>query len=349
MDPSLTNAQADHAPRAAEALRIADRARQLEREGSAREALEEFDLALSLLERQRPSPAFADILRWKGTLLRETGDLGGAAGTYARSLDMARRLPYAGGIANVLNCQAIVAQRRGETALARRLFAEAGLNAVHAGERRLFSIIEQNLGALAMVQGDLRDAAARFKVSLRGFRDMGDDEGACWVLGNLARLQSATGEGEAAMRSSEEALAIAQRLEHRPLEGAIELARVEILVGAGRAEEAEHACRRGLAIAERAGDRARRAEGLRLLALIARERGDYERATRSLDEARGLARESEDALLAAEVERDAGDVWHRRGEGGPARMAWEQALARFRALGASVEVRAVEGRLAAAA
>jgi ATP/maltotriose-dependent transcriptional regulator MalT len=348
MNPSLSPTPAEAQSRSIEARRLADHARALEREGNAREALVEYDLALALLERQRPSSQHADILRWKGTLLRELGQLAAADPVYARSLDMSRRLPYAGGIANALNCQAIVAQRRGDAKVARRLFAEAGLNAVHAGERRLFGIIEQNLGALAMVQGDLKDARARFKVSLRGFRDAQDDEGACWVLCNLSRLHALAGEMDDAGRLSEEALALAHRIGHAALEGVVELSRVEPLLALGRAAEAEGACRRGLAMADRRGDRVHRAESMRLLAAIARERGELESAARSLEEAGRLARESEHALLAAEVDRDAGDLWLRRGERDAARMAWELALGRFRALGASRDASALEARLAGA-
>jgi tetratricopeptide (TPR) repeat protein len=306
-------------------------------------------LALTLLEAHRPSAQLADILRWKGTLLRELGNLAGAEPLYTRSLTISRTLPYAGGIANALNCLAIVSQRRGDVKQARRLYAEAGLNAVHAGERRLFGIIEQNLGALAMVQGEDKDALARFRLSLRGFRDAGDDEGACWVLCNVGRLQRMAGDLEEAERTSQEALTLAKRLGDLPLTEAVELSRVELLLARGLVTDAEKACRHGLAVAEHRGDRARHAESLRLLALIGRERGELESATRSLDEARTMARESEDALLAAEVERDAGELWLRRGEPGAARVAWELALTRFRALGAARQAGDVERRLSALA
>ncbi len=46
----------------------------LEREGSAREALSAYDLAIDAARAHRPSAQLADILRWKGTLLRELGD-----------------------------------------------------------------------------------------------------------------------------------------------------------------------------------------------------------------------------------------------------------------------------------
>ena len=349
MNPILSTTGTAHAPRTAEALRIAEHAQQLEREGSAHEALSEYDLALSMLSGGRPSAQHADLLRWKGSLLRDLGDHKAAEPIYAKSLDMSRRLPYAGGIANALNCLAIVAQRRGDVKQARRLFAEAALNAVHAGERRLFSIIEQNLGALSMVQGDLKDAEARLRLSLRGFRDAQDEEGACWVLCNLGRLHAAAGDHEDAERTAQEALAIARRTGHAALEGLVELSRVESLLARGQGAEAEAACRRGMAMAERRGDRAHRAESLRLLSLIARDRGELEHATRSLDEARALARESEDALTSAEVERDAGELWLRRGEPEAAKLAWEQAVRRFRALGASRDAMHVERRLAALA
>jgi tetratricopeptide (TPR) repeat protein len=339
VNKSVSHSPAERTPPAAEAQRIADRAQRLEREGSAREALAAYDLALTLLETHRPTAQLADILRWKGTLRRELGDLAGAEPLYTKSLAISR----------ALNCLAIVAQRRGDVKQARRLYAEAGLNAVHAGERRLFGMIEQNLGALAMVQGEDKDALARFRLSLRGFRDAGDEEGACWVLCNVGRLHMLAGELDEAERASQEALALARRLGDVPLTEAVELSRVELLLARGLVADAETVCRHGLAMAEHRGDRARHAESLRLLALVGRERGELESATRSLDAARTMARESEDALLEAEVERDAGELWLRRGEPAAARLAWEQALTRFRALGAARQVGDVERRLSALA
>jgi tetratricopeptide (TPR) repeat protein len=349
MNPGLTPSPAERTPAGAEVRRTVERAQRLEREGSAREALAAYDSALSLLEPQRPSAQLADVLRWKGTLLRELGNPAAAEPLYARSLEISRRLPYAGGIANALNCMAIIAQRRGDVKRARRLYAEAAQNAVHAGERRLFGMIEQNLGALAMVQGEDKDALARFRLSLRGFRDAGDEEGACWVLCNVGRLHMLAGELDEAERASQEALALARRLGDVPLTEAVELSRVELLLARGLVADAETVCRHGLAMAEHRGDRARHAESLRLLALVGRERGELESATRSLDAARTMARESEDALLEAEVERDAGELWLRRGEPAAARLAWEQALTRFRALGAARQVGDVERRLSALA
>jgi tetratricopeptide (TPR) repeat protein len=346
---SVATTSAARTPPTAEVQRIADRAQRLEREGSAREALSAYDLAVTLLEAHRPSAQLADILRWKGTLLRELGNPSAAEPVYTRSLAISRSLPYAGGIANALNCLAIVAQRRGDVKQARRLYAEAALNAVHAGERRLFGMIEQNLGALAMVQGADKDALARFRLSLRGFRDAGDEEGACWVLCNVGRLNMLAGDLDEAERASQEALALAKRLGDLPLTEAVELSRVEILLARGLVADAERVCRHGVAMAEHRGDRAHHAESLRLLALVGRERGELESATRSLDEARTMARESEDALLCAEVERDAGELWLRRGEPAAARLAWEQALTRFRALGAARQVVDVERRLSALA
>lgn len=178
MNRSVATTSAARTPPTAEVQRIADRAQRLEREGSAREALSAYDLAVTLLEAHRPSAQLADILRWKGTLLRELGNPSAAEPVYTRSLAISRSLPYAGGIANALNCLAIVAQRRGNVKQARRLYAEAALNAVHAGERRLFGMIEQNLGALAMVQGADKDALRALppqpaRLSRRGRRGRG--------------------------------------------------------------------------------------------------------------------------------------------------------------------------------
>src|SRR5687768_18089025 len=73
------------------AREMVQRARASERKGEAAKALGLYDDALAMFEGDSPDPFLADVLRWKGTLLRERGETEAAYRNYTQSLSHARR------------------------------------------------------------------------------------------------------------------------------------------------------------------------------------------------------------------------------------------------------------------
>src|SRR5688500_1462665 len=91
-----------------------ERARASERRGEGAKALGLYDDALSIFDADTRDPFLADILRWKGTLLRERGETEAAYRNYTLSLAQATRARARAGEAHALNCLGIIAQRRGD-------------------------------------------------------------------------------------------------------------------------------------------------------------------------------------------------------------------------------------------
>src|SRR4051812_7125676 len=75
-------------------------------------ALSLYDDALGQFSDDSADPFLADVLRWKGTLLREHGDTEGAFRCYTRSLEKAVLCGSEGCQARALNCLGTIAQRR---------------------------------------------------------------------------------------------------------------------------------------------------------------------------------------------------------------------------------------------
>ena len=323
-----------------------DAARAAERRDAPDDALARYDEALKLLEGLEPAELLADALRWKGTVHRERGETEEARVLYARSAAIADTLGYRAGKAHALNCLAAVAQRRGDMAEAERLYRLAALVGAEAGDQRLLDMIQQNLGILANIRGDLDEALRRYRMSLRAYEAAGDDQTAALTWNNLGMLHTDCGEFIEAELAYERAIAIANRRGDVHVARAVGLNRIELLIAVARWAEADEHCSRALDAAERRRDRARRAEALKFLGVIERNRRQYDRAADALAEARGLATECGDVLLSAELLSELGETWCLRGDAREACAAWEEAATVFERVGAKPNARALRGRVA---
>ena len=330
----------------AEARQLAERGRTAARSGTPVEALGWFDRALAVLVVETASEMLADVLRWKGTAHRDCGDTQAADRLYEESGAVADRVGYLAGAAHAANCRGIVAQRRGELADAERLYARATALAEQSGEAPLRVMVQRNLGIVESIRGDWTSAVGRFEASQRQAEAAGDSDGVARALNNIAIVytkQSRFADAEALygrvlglMRECGDALG----------ECMCEFNRAEMFIGARRLDEAERACAVGLEIADRRGDRLRRAEGLKLLATIGRLRGDANDCEALLEEALALADTGEDQCLYADVMRERAQLMRARGDLETARRCLRAARSRFVAAGARVEIRSVNRELA---
>ena len=321
-------------------------ARDLERRGELGEALARFTEALNALPMQ-PSTLRADVVRWIGTVRREMGDTAAAESLYRESLRVAQAASYLVGEAHAVNCLAIVTQRRGEVEHAATLYRRAARLAALGREHRLSGMIEQNLGVLANIRGDLDGALVRYRAALSAFETAGDKEGMSWVMNNIGMLQTDMKAFDEARLSLATGLAIAVERGDLRMEGLFQLNLAESYISEGRWDDADAPCERALEIASRRGDSLRRADALRFLAILSRERHDFAAARRYLDDALWMAREGEDTLLVAEILKETGTTRQREGSPKEARAAWQAAAGLFRSLDAALDAAAVEEQIAA--
>jgi len=328
-----------------------ERARSLAREalGSARSAdpdhaLDACDHAIALLLPVGSTDALADVLRWKGSILRDRGMHSPAQDLYNQSLAVADSIQYRVGRAHALNCLGTVSQLRGDLAAAERWYGEAARLAHRLGDRKLSGMVQQNLGIVADVQGRTDEAVAHFRLSLVAFEQEEEMTSALLVLNNLGVLYTRESAFRRAEDSLERALALARNLKDVVAECVIEENRSALFLALGHLEKAEAAAAAALSIAEQRKDGTRRAAALRSLARVAMRRTPTE-AVMLLERALVLCDLGEDTLLRAETLSDLGDAYFATQQSLRARESWRRALDLARIAGYGGMITLLQSRL----
>jgi len=346
--PQGRSARADAPVRAddVEAAReLVGQARVAEQHEQTAQALGLYDDALGQFHPDSFHPLFADVLRWKGTLLRERGETEAAYRCYTNSLAKASRAHYDAGQAHAFNCLAIVAQRRGDHKETDRLYRKAAVMAEKIGEQRLLGMIEQNRGVLANMRGDFAAAGAAYANSLHAFEDAGDLEAVSWVLNNIGMLHTKLRDFGEALECLQRGLAIAVKRGDAIVESIITLNLAEARLGLGQLELAEELCARSLGDAQRRGDHLTVAGALKCKAAIERERGALDKSIATLRIAIYEAEGAEDRLLHAEMLRELGEIGRSLGNPGAAKSAWREAAEAFKQVGARYDLADLQSRI----
>ncbi len=327
------------------ARRLVELARVAEQHEESAKAQSLYDDALAELGEESLDPFAADVLRWKGTLLRERGETDAAFRCYTKSLERATLIGVDGARAHALNCLGTIAQRRSDHKETERLYAQASELAEKAGDARLLGMIEQNRGVLASTRGDYAEAAAFYSSSLGAFEVAGDEEPVSWVLNNLGILHTKIRNFGEAREYLERGLAIAVNRRDAVVENVITLNLAEVWVGLGRLDTADKFCEAAVDQAQRRGDHLSAAGALKIRAAIERQRGALDKSIATLRIAIFEAEGADDRLLHAEMLRELGEISRAVGNAGAARSAWREAVDTYQAIGASQEIAEVEAQL----
>jgi tetratricopeptide (TPR) repeat protein len=290
-------------------------------------AIDACDHALALLLPVGPSDALADVLRWKGSVLRDRGHHSAACDLYRQSLAVADSIAYRAGRAHALNCLGTIAQYRGDLASAERWYGEAAQLAHRLADRRLSGMVQQNLGVVADVQGRTDEAVAHFRLALAAFEMEEQRDAVLWVLNNLGVLYTREAAYARAADALERALELAQALSDVASESIVEENLASLFLATGRLDLAEAAAQRAFALADRRRDNTRRAASLRWLARIGHTRDSSAvEVTSLLDRALTLCQLGEDVHLRAEILTDLGDAWRDTGDLARGKDYWRRAL-----------------------
>ncbi len=316
------------------ALALARGGRTLERRRDLSGALDLLGEAERLLEGVPASPLLANVLRWKGTVLRDQGELDSADECYRRSLEAAEACGSLEARAAVENCRAAMAQRRGDIDRAIALYGSATALATEAGEIPLVGLIQMNLGVLENIRGDLAHAQDHYRTALKAFEDVGDDRSAAWVLNNLGMLLNDRGLPAAAGNVLSRGLEIARSRGDRHLEGILLTSYAESLIAKARWDDATTTLEEAFRIVCEGDEPGRAGEVLKFLGVLERERGSPKEADEHFREALCVATSVHDPLLAAEVRRERGELHLRQGDRDGALGDWKEALEAFRKAGA---------------
>jgi putative nucleotidyltransferase with HDIG domain len=188
------------------------------------------------------------------------------------------------------------------------MYREARGTAESIKDSEAMAMIDQNLGTVASIRGDIYEALEAFERSLAGYRALGMRDQAAQVLNNIGLAYTDLGELEQAEAAYGEAAAAFGQEHDRPNEMNVALNQVQLCIATGRFDEAQERVEPLVALTGEIAP-SWRGEVLRHVGVIARERGDYVKAAEYLGRAGECAEESEDLLLKADVSEQLAELY----------------------------------------
>ena len=144
-----------------------------------------FESALYLMRPPAQVGEAAAIFRNIGNLYFEDGDFAAGEDCLAVATAIAEATGDRSALARSKNALAIGYWMRGRIDDAERLYGEAGREAAAIGDVKLLAMVEQNLGTIASMHGDLTRAITHYERSLSGYRELGLDEQVGNLLNNM--------------------------------------------------------------------------------------------------------------------------------------------------------------------
>ena len=247
-------------------------------------------------------------LRWLGRAYLEQGNRGAAIDVLEAAVAAATQAGSKSAIAHALNVVAIVHQTGGDLDRAESMYTEARQTAESIGDAEALAMIDQNLGTVASIRGDMWSALEAFHRSLDGYRKLGMRDQAAQVLNNIGLAYSDLGQLDRAEIAYTEAEHTFGEEQDETNKLNVALNQVQLCIATGRFDEAMERVEPLLALTGEIAP-SWRGEVFRHVGVIARERGDYVKAAEYLGRACECADESEDLLLKADVTEQLAELY----------------------------------------
>jgi tetratricopeptide (TPR) repeat protein len=241
------------------------------------------------------------------------------------------------GVGSVYCQRGIFTQARSSFAVASELAASPALR----------GRIQINMGALALLLGDVEEARASYERAVELLDSINDEEGLTLALHNLALAHSEEQDWDAAEASFELCLTIAAKRGDKSVMAGAMLNQAELRCEAERYPEALERSEKSLAIFGELQDESGRAAALRVQGEIYRKMHQLEEAEPRLKEAIRIAGRLQLLTLEAEAARELGMVKAGRGDVTSATKWLRRALARFSLMSADDQMHAIEEQLQA--
>lgn len=322
-----------------------EEAREREREGRVLEAIASYEAAIAAAEERSDAKVLAESLRRLAVARHHRDECGEAIRLCRRSYDVAHQSGYRRLAAEALNTLGGLELSAGRLEDARRTF----LTALDQGgsSARLRARVEQNLGILANIQGDLDAAAKHYTRSLEGYRRRSDLHGCAIAYNNLGLVSRDRNLLDAADRYFRESLAVARRTRDVPLQVLTLVNRAGVDVLRQRFTSAKDRAEAALALCDRLGWQRGKSEAYRVLGMMYRETSRPTLAESALRTAIELAAATGSVLDEAEAMREMAILHQSRGRNREALELLNSAYRLFGRLDARVDLIDVGGKVAA--
>jgi putative nucleotidyltransferase with HDIG domain len=247
-------------------------------------------------------------LRWLGRVYLEQGNRGAAIDVLEAAVAAATQAGSPSAIAQALNVVAIVHQTGGDLDRAELMYREARRTAESIKNSEAMAMIDQNLGTVASIRGDVGEALEAFQRSLGGYKALGMRDRAATVLNNIGLAYTDLGQLDRAEAAYTEASQAFGEEHDHPNEMNVALNQVQLCIATGRFDQAQERVEPLLALTGEIAP-SWRGEVFRHVGVIARERGDYVKAAEYLGRAGESAEEGEDLLLQADVAEQLAELY----------------------------------------
>ncbi|MFI5233085.1 MAG: HD domain-containing phosphohydrolase [Gemmatimonadales bacterium] len=273
-----------------------------ERAARAVEAIAAYAYAADKAAAAGDDALLAESLRRLSVLRHKQNNFQLARDLCLRSFDVARASGNSRLAAEALNTMGVQELLAGSVADARTLFVRA--LAGDATDRALHARVEQNLGIVANIQGDLDEALMHYQRSLRSYRACGDEHGCAIAFHNLGVISMDRERLDAAERYVRESRDIAARTGDLHLQGLGLVTQAEIDISRQRFENAHQSAEDALAIFNHLGAARGKADAYRVIGMVYRETGRHALAESRLESAISMASTAGAVLIEAEASRE---------------------------------------------
>ncbi len=238
--------------------------------------------------------------------------------------------------AEALNVLAGIDFERSDITESREMYKRA--LALGGANLELRARIEQNLGVLANVQGDLHGALQHYLRSLDACRSLGDEHGCAIAYHNLGMISADQQLWDDADRYFTSSVEIARRNGDVRLEGLCLLNHCEVHLARQHYDLAKENAERALAIFDRLDARLDKADAYKVLGVVYRDTGRHALAESRLTAAIDLAVGTGSVLSQAEATRELARLYQSMGRNQEALTLLSTAHSLFEHLDARVDM-----------
>ncbi len=286
-------------------------ARGLERGGCVPEALERFGEAIAVAMRAGDSSTHAEALRRLAVLKHHRGESVEARVLCAQSAEVASAAGKLHLAAEALNTLGCIDLATGSLFDARANLMEA--LAMGGASQELEARVEQNLGVIANIHGELDEALSRYRHSLAAYQAAGNEHGCAIAFHNLGLVSADRELWDDAAGFFQQSREIAERASDVYLRGACHLGDAKVQLARQRFDAARTSAETALALFEQLGARAEKSGAYRMIGVVYRETGRAALAESRLRSAIQLAVDTKAVLHEAEGSRELALLYQQMG------------------------------------
>ena len=320
-------------------------ARSHERAACIPEAVRCYEAAISTAERGGEKAILAEALRRLAVVLHHRNESARARDFLNRSYKVASALDNDVLAAEALNTMGGLALRTGSLEEARTFFLQALERGGQA--RELLARVEQNLGILANIRGELVEAVRHYERAVESYRATNDEHGSATAYVNLGIAHTDLRQFDWADSYFSKSFEIAERAGDVYLQGMCLVNHAEAHFMRGRYDEARRNAEAALAIFDQLDSRADKSEAYKIIGMVYRETGRPALGESRLRSSIELAVSAGSVLNEAEAARELALLMQGMGRNQDALALLNTAHRLFGRLDARVDLVHVGGRVSA--